>query len=323
MKKQKVLLFGAGVLGSLYAARLQEAGADVTLLARGARYADLKKHGIVLRCFETGKETTTRVRLVSEMPADEYFDLCVAAVQKTQLSSALAVLKKNSQIPVFLFLNNTAEGPQEMIDALGRERVMLSHGNAGGERDGHIVHYMIAEEMPIGELDGTISDRLKRIASLLEKAGFSVDLCNDIISWKLYHVALAVPFAYAMELHGACNIQLSHNRKDVGRCLDGIREGIAVLRALGYPVEPGKLRLAFAIPNFILVPLFQRVLRAKIADIGMARHLRNARDEMKKLSREFFVLVDKSGINTPVLNQLKDSAEKIQIKEFDGCKTAR
>ncbi|NMF85480.1 2-dehydropantoate 2-reductase N-terminal domain-containing protein [Nodosilinea sp. P-1105] len=35
----KILGFGAGVLGSLYAARLQEAGHEVALLALGQRYA--------------------------------------------------------------------------------------------------------------------------------------------------------------------------------------------------------------------------------------------------------------------------------------------
>ncbi len=32
-----ILVYGAGVLGSLYAARLQQAGQHVTILARGPR----------------------------------------------------------------------------------------------------------------------------------------------------------------------------------------------------------------------------------------------------------------------------------------------
>ncbi len=44
----KILFYGAGVLGSLYAARLQEAGQEVSILARGQRLADIREHGIVL-----------------------------------------------------------------------------------------------------------------------------------------------------------------------------------------------------------------------------------------------------------------------------------
>ncbi len=47
MKDMKVLVFGAGVLGSLYAALLHEAGSDVTPVARGSRYEELSKCGVV------------------------------------------------------------------------------------------------------------------------------------------------------------------------------------------------------------------------------------------------------------------------------------
>ena len=50
----KILIYGAGVLGSFYAARLHTAGHTVTLLARGQRLADLRAHGIVLEDARTG-----------------------------------------------------------------------------------------------------------------------------------------------------------------------------------------------------------------------------------------------------------------------------
>ena len=309
MKKKRILFFGAGVLGSLYAARLHEAGNDVTLVARGSRFEDIKKHGIVLERFDNGERTTTQVPVVDHVPPEEYFDLCVVLVQKTQLQDSLAALKVNPHIPTFLFMNNTAEGPQEMIDALGRERVMMGHANAGGERNGPVVHYMINQEMTLGELDGNKSERLQWIAKNFNEAGFAVEISKDVDAWKRYHVALAVPFAYTMYMNESCNYRLAENRKDVKLCMAGIREAFKVLRTLGYPVEPPKLRYVFAIPDFIVVPLFQVVLKSKVADIGLARHLRNAREEMDQLSKEFFVLVEKAGIETPVLNELRRSSD--------------
>ncbi len=44
----KTLIFGAGPTGSLYAARLFEAGHDITLLDRGQRLEDLRTHGVAL-----------------------------------------------------------------------------------------------------------------------------------------------------------------------------------------------------------------------------------------------------------------------------------
>jgi hypothetical protein len=56
------LIFGAGVLGSVYAARLREAGHEVTVLARGERLAELRRDGIVLEEGRTGARSVTPIR---------------------------------------------------------------------------------------------------------------------------------------------------------------------------------------------------------------------------------------------------------------------
>ncbi len=43
-----ILVIGAGVIGSVYAARLQAAGYPFTLLARGQHAADLRANGLCL-----------------------------------------------------------------------------------------------------------------------------------------------------------------------------------------------------------------------------------------------------------------------------------
>ncbi len=48
-----ILVYGAGVIGSVYAARLQQAGYNVSLLARGQRAVSLRTHGIQLKWVVT------------------------------------------------------------------------------------------------------------------------------------------------------------------------------------------------------------------------------------------------------------------------------
>ena len=45
----KILIYGAGVIGSIFAYRLKTGGNDVTILARGKRLEQLRNHGLVLR----------------------------------------------------------------------------------------------------------------------------------------------------------------------------------------------------------------------------------------------------------------------------------
>ncbi len=50
----------------------------------------------------------------------------------------------------------------------------------------------------------------------------------------------------------------------------------------------------------------------------MAHHLRNARDEMDQLEKEIFVLVEKSGLDTPVLDQLHKASTPLVSTEAAG-----
>lgn len=58
-----ILVYGAGPLGSLFAARLQRGGNDVSILSRGQCLAELREHGIVLIDVQTQTQTVTRVEV--------------------------------------------------------------------------------------------------------------------------------------------------------------------------------------------------------------------------------------------------------------------
>ena len=83
----RLLVYGAGVLGSLLAARLHEAGHDVALLARGERLAALRRHGIQLA--EEDSPVVRRVPVpVVEAPTDGY-DLIAVVVRAHQIDPVL------------------------------------------------------------------------------------------------------------------------------------------------------------------------------------------------------------------------------------------
>ena len=77
---KKILFFGAGVLGSLYAARLKQSGLNVTLLARNTRLQDIKEHGIVLEHALTGKREVVTVPVVEHLHENDAYDLIVVLV---------------------------------------------------------------------------------------------------------------------------------------------------------------------------------------------------------------------------------------------------
>jgi ketopantoate reductase len=73
----RTLILGAGVIGSFNAAHLAQAGQDVTLLARGQRFSDLRQYGVVLEHYRSGRRTTTQVPLVDRLGPEDAYDLAI------------------------------------------------------------------------------------------------------------------------------------------------------------------------------------------------------------------------------------------------------
>lgn len=143
----RVLIFGAGVLGSLYGARLAEAGNDVAVLARGRRLEELRARGVVLEDVRSGARTATPVRIVSELAPDDPYDVVVVLVRKTQLASVLPPLAASRATPNVLVMVSNPSGPGELIAALGRERLLLGFAGAGGTLDQGVVRYAMAPRL--------------------------------------------------------------------------------------------------------------------------------------------------------------------------------
>ncbi|MCK4693428.1 MAG: hypothetical protein KAT23_07340, partial [Anaerolineales bacterium] len=128
----KILVYGAGPLGSLFAARLQEGGNDVSILARGQRLTDLREHGIVLHDVDTDQQTVTRVNVVETLAAEDAYDLVLVIMRKNHALDILPILAANRHTPNVLFLMNNAAGPGELVDALGVERVLIGFPRSAG-----------------------------------------------------------------------------------------------------------------------------------------------------------------------------------------------
>ena len=73
----------------------------------------------------------------------------------------------------------------------------------------------------------------------------------------------------------------------------------------GIPVTgPLWVRLQARLPEAVLVPLWQKTLRTKMARISLAEHANAAREEMSRVAEDFRTLVAKTGIATPALDGL-------------------
>jgi len=104
----RILVVGAGVIGSVYAGKLLTAGHEVVLLARGRRLADLQASGLILEEAQSGKRTAQPVTAVAALDSADRYDLVLVPVRSEQLTSTLPVLSSMRDGSDVLFFGNTA-----------------------------------------------------------------------------------------------------------------------------------------------------------------------------------------------------------------------
>jgi 2-dehydropantoate 2-reductase len=304
----KVLVYGAGVLGSLYAARLQESGHDVTVLARGRRFDEIEAQGIVLEHALNGTRSVTRVAVTRELKPDDGYDLVLVVMRRNQVADVLPALAANKKSALVVFMVNNPLGYSRWLQAVGPDRLMVGFAGAGGTRVDGVVRYHVVSPLlqptTFGEPEGVVTERVESLARVFKEAGFPTAVCPDMAAWQKTHVAWVSPLANGLYMAGGSGAKMA-SRPDVVRLMvRAIREGFAVLRALGTPITPAKLRAFEWIPLPILVTVLRAWARTKHFDTVATRHTLAAFDEMETVSTDFQSLARSTTVSTPALDTL-------------------
>ncbi len=82
----RILIFGAGVIGSLYGALLAEAGYEVSVYARGRRLESMSQDGLLVKY--KGKIRKASVKVLSWLEAEDRYELVFLTVRENQQHAA-------------------------------------------------------------------------------------------------------------------------------------------------------------------------------------------------------------------------------------------
>jgi 2-dehydropantoate 2-reductase len=301
----KILVYGAGPLGSYFAATLREADLDVTILARGGRFRSIRWRGIYLEPFEGGERRRVKVPAVERLGPLDAYDLVMVVVGKNYYYGVLPFLLANINTPNVLFMGNNAAGPGEMLEQLGEGRVLLGFPGMSGAMEGSVVRYMseLTPKITMGEPDGRTTERLESFRAAFEGAGIEVEVCGDMDSWLKHHAAVVLPLCGAYARAGGDLEALRGDKEGVALMVRAIREGFGVLRELGHPLMPERLRRLETTPMFLLLPLVRRSLnRGEMRHVFA--HADAMRGELSVLDREFRELIGSTSVETPAYDEL-------------------
>jgi 2-dehydropantoate 2-reductase len=302
----RILVFGAGVIGSVYAVKLLQAGHEVVMLARGRRLSDLQTHGLVLEEATSAKRTVLAVQSVGELAPDDRYELVLVPVRSGQLASTLPVLTAMNDGSDVLFFGNTAGHQAELLASLG-ERALFGFPAAGGVRDGPVIKYVLIRQQKtmLGEPGGAMTPRVRHLQDELSGAGFPATISTSIDDWLLGHAAFIAPIAFALYRVDTDPAKLAADPRALRSMVLAIRQAFTALRAAGNAEIPTNLLVLFLrLPTAFTVAYWRRVFAGPRGELWFGAHTRAAPDEMRSLAQELQKALRRTGHPTPDLDEL-------------------
>ena len=184
MENTKLVVVGAGAMGSLFGGLLAEKGMDVTLLDPWQQHIDAIKANNGLQMVGHGGDrtiplqATTNAQEIKE--ADLVFFQCKAVYNDAAATSVKHLFTSESNTIAISFQNGL--GSEEKIaEYLGKENVLggLTAQGANMEAPGKVRNHT---ELPsyIGEMGGGVSDRVSNVANILTAHGLPTKASENI-----------------------------------------------------------------------------------------------------------------------------------------------
>jgi len=201
----KLCVFGAGAIGGYLATHLAQVdGLEVSVVARGEHLAAIRRNGLAI---ESPRGTLrARVRATDRPQELGAQDIVILALKSHQVTASLdgvqallgphtAVVPPTTGIPYWYF--HELPGPHrnrqiERLDPQGRQWQALAPERVIGcvywvasevTAPGVIHHDGSLSRFPLGEPDGSNSERVLRLAAALKSAGLDAPVVPDIRAW--------------------------------------------------------------------------------------------------------------------------------------------
>jgi 2-dehydropantoate 2-reductase len=200
----KIAVVGVGAIGGYVGLRLALAGEDVTFIARGANLEALKTRGLRLVMSDGSEELLPRANATSDYAAAGPQDLVILAMKAHQVAAVAAdvpklfgpdtvVVPMQNGIPYWYF--HALKGPLSGTRVESADPTGVIGANIPGERvigcvvypatelvSHGVIKHVEGNRFPVGEPDGSQSDRVKQVADCFTRGGLKSPVLDDIRS---------------------------------------------------------------------------------------------------------------------------------------------
>jgi 2-dehydropantoate 2-reductase len=198
----KIAIIGAGAIGGYVGVKLALAGEDVTFIVRGANLDAIRKNGMKLVEHDGTEQVARNVKATNDYAQAGVQDLVILAMKAHQLEAVAndvpkllgpntSVVTMQNGVPYWYFHNHggaLAGSRLQSVDPTGLigEKIPASHVigcvvyPASELVEPGVVRHIEGDRFPVGELDGSTSERVTAVSNCFIKAGFKAPVLDNI-----------------------------------------------------------------------------------------------------------------------------------------------
>lgn len=177
----KIIVIGAGGVGGYFGAKIAKAGFDISFIVRGKMLEAINKNGLQVKSING--DFTVYPIATDKMDVAKKADLILLGVKSWQVIDIAKQIKPFvSNNTMVLPLQNGADNADKLLSVLDSQNVIagLSRIVSKIESPGVINHFGIEPQVIFGEYNNEKTERIKKVKSVFDKAGFKNILSTNI-----------------------------------------------------------------------------------------------------------------------------------------------
>lgn len=179
----KICFVGAGALGCAIGGTLAKGGSEVTLVDPNAAHVEaINRNGLILR--EDGKDHPVKVAAATDYANVGIVDLVIVLVKsnytKVAIEAARSIVGPET---IVMSIQNGLGHEDVLAEVVGRDHLLAGKTYVGGVLlgPGHGIAGVAGKLTYIGELDGSITPRVTKVAEEFKRAGLNTIVSPNIV----------------------------------------------------------------------------------------------------------------------------------------------
>ncbi|GIP18361.1 2-dehydropantoate 2-reductase [Paenibacillus montaniterrae] len=291
----RILVYGAGVLGSYLAHELVHGGNEVTMLARGRRADELQQNGNVIRHYLQLRTTVDKVNVIFELQPEDVYDLIFVVMKYPDFEAVLPALAANQSKHIVIMGNNAS--PIEMRHYLQsnspvEKKVAFAFQTLAGWRENGRVNCLRGPKVTL--VFGGLGEQLHWslvIDQALKNTRYKTITFTNMDEWLKSHFVMILPLNRIAVSYNGNLRKAARDKRLLNYVIDAIDEGHQVLIKNGYTITPANQqqlvrkyrKMFFTVLKIILsTPIGRIILSDKAVSASEMIALYQAFSDLKK-----------------------------------------